>query len=325
MSYFEEFSVGTLTVDRVLGPGAVGVPVRGTKFFLDPANGSDGNDGKSPLRAFKTLPVAYAALTANQHDTLFYLAGSSSISLAAAFTWAKNYTHFIGVAAPVATASRARIFAAAGSTFTPMITISATGCRFENLYMFHGVDAAAALVDVKVTGGRNHFYRCHFAGIGHATQAGQAARSLWLSAAEENLFEECTIGVDTVPREATCTELLCDTAATRNVFKKCTFRATVKAGGGAATFLTIGSGGIDRDLTFEDCLFLNAVGIGGATVMTQAFSVHASAGGTVILAGKTGFLGCTDWSTASVGIYGVGFGTITGNTFGQAVQVAAGA
>ena len=91
-------------------------PIQGVAYFLDAANGDDSYDGKSVNRAFKTLPTAYAALTANQNDTLYYLQSSSSISLTAAFTWAKSYTHFIGVCPMTAMGNRARIFQGAAAT-----------------------------------------------------------------------------------------------------------------------------------------------------------------------------------------------------------------
>lgn len=82
----------------------------GKSYYLDPANGDDTNDGLSPDKAVKTLPVAYGLLTENQNDILFYIAGTGSISLSSSFTWAKSYTHFIGICAPVSAGKRARIF-----------------------------------------------------------------------------------------------------------------------------------------------------------------------------------------------------------------------
>ena len=66
--------------DQLLQFGGVPVgmqfPTAGRTFYLDPTNGNDENLGTSPDKAFKTLTAAYAALTANQNDILYYLAGS---------------------------------------------------------------------------------------------------------------------------------------------------------------------------------------------------------------------------------------------------------
>lgn len=285
MARHENLSVGNLEVDNITGGGSV-VPIQGTKFYLDPTNGSDGNDGKSPTHAFKTLPTAYAALTAGKNDILYYLAGTSSISLSAAFTWAKSYTHFIGVCAPTSIGQRARIFAAAGSTFTPMITVSGSGCILKNLYFFHGVDSAAALVGTSVTGGRNYFENVHFAGMGHATQAAEATAATLLltgSSCEENTFKNCTIGVDTVAREAANAELRLASAATRNVFDNCTFLSFAGSSGAGHLWVDANtSGAIDRFVRFKDCTFLNAT-LSTATAMTYGMAIHASVGGTVLM------------------------------------------
>ena len=45
----------------------------GKRWYLDAVNGADGNDGLSYETAFKTLPVAYAALTANKNEILLKL------------------------------------------------------------------------------------------------------------------------------------------------------------------------------------------------------------------------------------------------------------
>ena len=188
-------------------------------FFLDAANGSDSNDGLSVEHPFATLAAAYAACTANQHDTIFYIAGSSSVTISTALDWSKNYTHLIGIAAPTEVAQRARFFQLSTLTgASPLLTVSATGCIFKNFYLFQGVDDATSLINVSVTGGRNYFENVHFAGGGHATQAVNGGASLKLDGAEENTFVNCTIGVDTVA---------------------------------AGT-------GIDRYTVFEDCQFINS-------------------------------------------------------------------
>jgi len=121
----------------------IGAFFTGDHYWLDPTNGSDGNSGTAPDDAFATLPTAYAALTANQHDVLHYISGTSSISLSAAFTWAKSYTHFIGHGSRPGGSPRARIFQTSTATgLSPLFTVSASGCVFDNLLVFQGVDDA---------------------------------------------------------------------------------------------------------------------------------------------------------------------------------------
>jgi hypothetical protein len=241
-------------------PVMAGLPfgVNAKYYFVDPVNGSDGNDGLSIDSAVATLPVAYAKCTANQHDTVFYIAGSTGLTLAAVMVWAKNYTHLIGICAPTNVAQRARIHNETVTGLTPLLTISATGCIFKNFYIFQGVDEAVANMNVKVTGGRNYFENVHFAGGGHASQAINGGGSLLLdtTACEENLFVNCTIGVDTIDAATGMTALRLDGGNHRNMFKDCVFR--MRAGHTGAAFVeVVDATGIDRDTTFWNCLFIN--------------------------------------------------------------------
>jgi hypothetical protein len=248
------FQLGGLPV------GSGGIPPGGNHYYMWPshADASDGNSGayEDPVASFE---AGYALLTANQHDCLHYVAGSSSDNLEAAVTWSKNYTHFVGHAAPTALATRARLFQLSTLTgASPLLTISATGCIFANFYIFQGVADATSLINVSVTGGRNYFYRVHFAGGGHATQAinGGASLKLDTDSAEENLFEQCTIGVDTIDAATGMVALLMDGEAHRNVFRECILR--LRAGNSGAAFVEVADAtGIDRDTTFIDCLFIN--------------------------------------------------------------------
>jgi hypothetical protein len=257
-------------------PVMAGVPFsqNAKYYFVDPANGSDGNSGLSPAEALAGLEAAEDKCVANRHDTIFYIAGSSGDNLAAALTWDKNYTHLIGIAAPTRIAQRARIFQTSTlSGASPLLNISATGCIFKNFYIFQGVDDNTSLINVQVSGGRNYFENVHFAGGGHATQAIDGGASLKLDAAEENTFVNCTIGVDTIDAASGMMGILFDGEAHRNIFENCTIR--MRAGNGGAGFVeVIDATGIDRDNTFIDCLFLNNSG----TDMTSGFVIPAGMG-----------------------------------------------
>lgn len=262
-------------------PVMAGLPFgkNATYYFVDPTNGSDSNDGLSPDNALAGITAAYNKCTANQHDTVFYIAGSSSVTLSAALTWSKNYTHLVGVCAPTMVAQRARIFQLSTLTgASPLLTISATGCIFKNFYIFQGVDDNSSLINVSVTGGRNYFENVHFAGGGHATQAINGGCSLKLDggatgSCEENTFVNCTIGVDTIDAATGMMGILFDGEAHRNTFRNCVVR--MRAGNGGAGFVEIADAtGIDRDTIFDNCLFINNSG----TDMTSGFVIPAGMG-----------------------------------------------
>jgi hypothetical protein len=284
----------------------------GREFFLDPTHGNDGNDGRSPAKAVKTLPVGYGKLRDGYNDVLYKIPGSSSISLTTGLDWTKSYAHYIGLCAPVRVAQRARMFLSSLSVdVSPMLKFSGSGNIIANMMVFSGVDDAQALIDVQVTGARNYFDHVHFAGAGHATSAIDGAASLNLVGAEENEFHHCTIGLDTVPAAAGVAGLLLSgTPSTRNWFEDCLF--SLWAGSADAAFVeTVGVNMIDRYLWFKNCKFQNL----SATALTVAMQIAAGtdpANKRIILEDCKS-IGATDWSSIPGMVY-LNNGAITGGT-----------
>lgn len=288
-------------------------------YIVDPANGSDNNTGTSFQAPLASIETAYGYCTANQHDVVLYLAGSSGFNLTAALTWSKSYTHLIGWCAPTMTAQRARIFQTSTLTgASPLLTISASGCIFKDFYIFQGVDDATSLINVSVTGGRNYFENVHFAGGGHATQAIDGGASLKLDGAEENTFVKCTIGVDTIDAATGMMGILFDGEAHRNVFKDCIVR--MRAGNGGAGFVEVADAtGIDRDNTFINCLFLNNSG----TDMTSGFVIPAGMGAPrKLLLKDCMILGTAKLDANDRGVLFGNMNAVTGaDTSGEAVEL----
>ena len=265
-----------------------GVPVAPVPFgpnskyyFVAPATGSDSNDGSTPEKAFATVGAGEDALTASRNDTLIYMADSSGTNLSAALTWDKSYTNFTGVCAPSAMAQRARIFQTSTLTgASPLLNITASGCTFRNLYIFQGVNDATSLINVQVTGGRNYFENVHFAGGGHTAHAINDGASLCLAAAEENLFVNCTVGVDTIAAATGFVGLLFDTGAKRNEFRNSRF--IMQAGHTGAAFAEVADAtGITHWNLFDGCVFINV-----SSVYTMASGIilpAVSTGGKLIM------------------------------------------
>lgn len=194
-------------------------------IWVDPANGSDSNTGLSLAEAVATPAEGYGRLTANKNECLVIVGDNSGAVIVDQLVWAKSYTHCIGISAGNPVANRARIFNSGNSTSTySLLKVTASGCLFQNLLLFQG-SATAACGCVEVTGGRNVFRNVHIAGMGHATaSAGVSSYSLKLDAAEECLFDKCTIGLTTIKRTGAGTnqaQILFDNSAHRNEFNEC--------------------------------------------------------------------------------------------------------
>jgi hypothetical protein len=285
----------------------------GTAYYLDPANGNDNNDGLTPATAVATLPIGYAKLTANTNDTLYYLAGSSSISLSAQLTWAKAYTHLVGVTAPTRIAQRARIFQTATATgLSPLINVTASSCSFWNIYTFQGVDDATSLINWQVTGSRNYFNNCHFAGGGHATQAVNGGASMKVNAGSENTWENCTFGVDTIAAATGMTALTFDGSASRNTFNGCKLQL-MAGNAGAMLVELIDATSLDRWTDFNYCSFFSN-SVNKATTIDTAFEIPAghTTTASIFVNNPVAALGFTDWDDNDRGILYLNVGTITG-------------
>ena len=104
------------------------------------------------------------------------------------------------------------------------ITVSGSNNSFLNVSIGNYGSAAAAIGCLEVTGNRNYFGNCHILGMVHATPGAVAdAYDVKLNAAEENTFEACTIGSDTIIRAAANSNILVDGGCWRNNFYDCDF------------------------------------------------------------------------------------------------------
>ncbi|MHA2066757.1 MAG: hypothetical protein ACXABY_20485, partial [Candidatus Thorarchaeota archaeon] len=160
-----------------------------------------------------------------------------------------------------------------------------------------------------------------FAGIGNTTMDVAGAASLKVSG-DENLFEECVIGLDTIGRgSAANSEILFTGGATRNIFRRCIIPTYADAD--THQFVTQAASAIDRFNIFEDCLFYNAVN-SGATTMTEALDIATggSPAGGFILWGNNTIVGATEWDAGDEGNLWISAPTGAVATQGIAVEPA---
>lgn len=279
-------------------------------FFVDPNFGNDDKNGRTLTEAKATIIAAEDDMVADQNDTILYIGGGSSLNMSAALTWDKDFTHLFGIGAPVIVAQRTRIFQLSTLTnASPLFDIQAKGCWFQNFYSFQGVDDAGSLINWQLSSeGRNYFKRVHFAGGGHASMAIDGCASLRIvGSAGENLFEECTFGVDTIAAATGVRCLALIGGTPRNTFKDCVF--TLYASSGGAMFVeweTLSA--VDRYMRFKDCDFINT----GPTTIDSAFVMPSGAPShrRVFLKNCDGY-GFTDWDADDRGYLYISGGTQT--------------
>lgn len=297
------FTTQTLAAlqQALLGMSA-GIFTTGNIYVADAINGSDASGVGTFESPFATVDQAYAQCVSGNNDVVLLVGNGLTTATwrrSATFTWAKNATHLIGVAAPTLVSQRARIAPVAGAVaFSPYITISGSGCVFQNLQFFMGFALGTAnQIGMLVTGGRNVFKNCSIQGIvDDDSVSGDSAgsRSLKISGTGEHLFEDCTIGADTRARSTANATLEFAAATARNSFRRCIFPFFTD-NAGVLGILATGNGSMDRWQTFEDCMFINNVK-STSTLMTVLFSATtASPGGFLIFNTPTVLVGITDY------------------------------
>jgi hypothetical protein len=299
------FKNGVFSMGMPVSGGGMMIPTMGglgaaKAYFVDPANGSDGNDGLTMTTALDSVSAAYAKTVDTQGDVIYLMNDGNASGTSredATITWSNDNTHLVGLCAPTMISQRARISpntSGVNAIVTPQLTVSGNGNIFSNISLFEGDDQDGTASEcVRVTGSRNYFHNVAMMNMGSANSGDEAnSCNLKISGGQENTFDGCYIGLDTIARSTTNANVELVSAATRNIFRDCVFPAFADNAG--VLWVKIdGAGDIDRFVIFKNCLFYNAIGSTGTT-MTAGLNVHASAGGLVILQGCAQ-VGATEW------------------------------
>lgn len=307
--------------------GIGGIPLTGIWYFLDPANGSDGNDGLSPESPLSTLAYAYSKLRDGKNDVIVLIGDGSTAAtarLSSQLVWAKDAAHLIGQTAPSMIAQRARISTATGATanIANLVNVTAQGCIFANFSLFQGVGEAATAEQLwQDAGERNYYGNVAFGGMGSAAGASEAGSySLKLFGGSENLFDGCYFGADTQDRDEANTNVLIrkdasNVASTRNVFRNCVF--SMRATAGTPTFIDANeAGAVDRFNLFTNCKFINS---NQAQAIAAVAAFNAAQGGITIL-DNCSATGATDWTASDTAVVQITGPVPNGDTSGMSVN-----
>lgn len=264
-----------------------GILTQGNVIWVRPFNGSDNNGGTSPSDAVKTLTRAKALATANQNDVVLLCAENNTASKTtdyqtATLDWSKDLVHLIGLNGGPFLGQRSRISNSSTATVpTPLFKVSANGCLIMNIEFYHGAgsaDPSAASTCVQVTGQRNSFVNCQISGIGDSTLDDAGSNSLTISGSE-NLFRHCYIGLDTVIRATSVTEVILSGTPARNVFEDCQFETYTS--GSTFKMITIPTG-MDRFTKLLRCEIHAVQNITSAVTPTGAIGITTANGEVLV-------------------------------------------
>lgn len=274
------------------------LPFTGNYFWVDETNGSDGNTG-GPQDPLKTLSQAHSLCTAGNNDVVFF---TGTIHQSATLAWSKNNTHLIGLDGPLMRGKRARISVTGSTAFAPLVNVTASGCWFKNFGTFYGFNSASNnTICWTEAGGRNTYDCVEVLGFGDGTAStGTAnitgARALSINTSSgECTFNKCVFGVDTTSRAAANYTLEIAGGTPRLYFMGCYFE--MDAGAATPAHILIGADGIDRYVTFDECVFNNATK-SGATTINQVANLNAAIGGLIVMR-RSIYIGATHWETTT--------------------------
>lgn len=272
----------------------------GQQFFVDPANGNNANDGRSPDSAVASIATAHGLCTANQNDVVYFIGGPTGDTLTVALTWSKSYTHLIGLSADLpGLGQRCRVLGGATTDLTNLVTFSGNGCIVKNIQFYNGADADADNTAATISGDRCHFINCFFAGMQHATPAARpGSSSAVLSSAVENMFEDCTFGTDTILRSAASAELVMVNSS-KNTFRRCRFMTKSETAGTFLVSIDRGGAGINF---FEECLF-HSQSVNWAAPIDNAFTMIGTNNTHYVDLYRCRLVGIDGWADVVTHIY----------------------
>lgn len=295
--------------------GLGGIPLTGTWYFCNYATGSDGNDGTSPQEPLKTITAAYAKCTAGKNDVVVIIGDGSTTAtqrLESSFTWAKNATHLIGETAPTLEAQRARIshLTTATVNINPLMTVSASGCIFANFSFFQGIGQSATDEQlINITGSRNYFGNVAFGGIGAAAGAARAGSYvILLDAGGENLFDSCSVGLETIQRTTANASVRVRNGAQRNTFRDCVFPLAAADTAPLVIDANATNALNGSTMSLKRCSIPTLMNISAAATPAVIAVVAADANGTLYIDNCSCF--ATDWAAASARVKVSGAATV---------------
>jgi len=306
----ETHSIGVLTVDKIIGPGAPGEMGIGQKWYVDAENGSNGNSGKTAGTALATIAAGYATMTGDQNDTLFALPGA--YAPIASLAWDKNQTHLIGVGGPnqrycPTTLTDGAIQVKCTTTSIDNIfDVTGDYCRFEGFQTMNTYSAAANRCDFLITGKNTYFYRMRLRGGNGANQLNHADGGVPIIfagaagagngfLAEYSAFGSAGNNARTVGAGAVLFEggAICAFSPT---FRHCTFEMRCETGSSSNPKLIhlAQNNAVDRLLLFDKCDFYNFyINLGGLA----SYVIVDGCGTTHLIGLKNCFMyGFTYWS-----------------------------
>lgn len=253
---------------------------------------------------FTTLEEAYAAVTTNRNDVIL-LAGNTTHAVATGIAWSKNRVHVIGLDGGdrlVQQGAKVQLSGAVDSAYV----IKVTGVRntFRNVKFIQASTHANALTVMQEGGEGNAYVNCTFT-FGAVDNLDQTTAHEVLAGSDSATYLRCNFGTETLLTSAARSVFHVDQVTTSqefksNVLEDCIF--LISSSSSTATFVRLDAvGDILFTNLFRRCTFIASVDSAGGAALAEAVQTGTSTVKGVIALDYCSFFNVTDVSTATSG------------------------
>lgn len=288
-------------------PFTIGANGTGKTFYVDPTNGSDGNDGRTPEKALATVAQAYSLVTTNAHDTIA-LSANAGHAVTSMLSISKNRMHIVGLSGRngIGMGARARITMGVTTAATDIAVMQNTGVgnTFTGIKTDSSNTKAESLYSVVEAGEYAIYNSCELYKSTDLDDAGASELALNGDSAQ---FHNMTIGstaneTGNIRANVIVTGGIVSGKKLRDCyFQNCMFLA--KADDTDKVFVYgANATDVERSLTFKGCTFFNNPLSAGTPAAAIAFGA-AQTEGAVFCDATTAVVDVTVMGTTGQNIF----------------------
>lgn len=282
-------------------PLVVGSTGVGAYYFVDPTNGSNGNSGLTPSQSLATIAQAYSLAVSG--DTIV-LSTASSHALTTGLLVSKSRINFIGAdfqGRQVQQGAKVSLSGAVDSAYV----LKVTGVRnsFTNIKFIQSSTHANALTVVQEGGEGTLWNGCSMV-FGVANNLGQTTAHEIVAGSDSATYLNCTFGSDTLLTSAARSVFHIDQVNgfefKSNILENCNF--IISSSSATATFVRLDAvGDILFTNMFKHCTFAASVDSAGGIAVAEASQTGTgTVKGTLLYSFPVAF-NVTDFATATSG------------------------
>lgn len=260
-------------------------------------------DPMGQIRFFESVSDVYSAVTTNANDVIV-LNGQTSYTLTTGLAHTKNRVHWIGMDGGDRLVQQGTKIQVTGAVDTAYV-VKDTGVRnsFINIKFIQSSTHANALTVFQGGGEGTLFKNCSFV-FGTVDNLDQTTAHEFVAGTDSATFINCMFGADTLLTSAARSVFHVDQVNgfefKSNILENCTF--LISSSSSTATFVRLDAvGDILFTNIFRRCTFVASVDSAGGAAIAEAVQTGTSTVKGCIALDQCAFFNCTDVSTATGG------------------------